>query len=166
MLGGKGHTPVSNWNAIMYELTWLQGWGAEEGGGGDWKVNTSLWCATAPLFHSRHSRGNGTWMSLPPSCRWRVTQSWVYVLPAPEIEDPASIKFRRITLLWSLLGIKVLASRDLSHHSVQVQWDRQGPVVRSYYSFCLCKCFFFLFRFFFFVSTVVLSIFDATSPLT
>ena len=34
MLGGKGHTPVSNWNAIMYELTWLQGWGAEGGGGG------------------------------------------------------------------------------------------------------------------------------------
>lgn len=32
MLGGKGHTPVSNWNAIMYELTWLQGWGAEGGG--------------------------------------------------------------------------------------------------------------------------------------
>lgn len=32
MLGGKGHTPVSNWNAIMYELTWLQGCSA--GGGG------------------------------------------------------------------------------------------------------------------------------------
>lgn len=28
MFGGKGHTPVSNWNAIMYELTWLQGGGA------------------------------------------------------------------------------------------------------------------------------------------
>lgn len=40
MLGGKGQTLVGNWNVIMYELTWLEGWGAwgEAGGvgGGAW----------------------------------------------------------------------------------------------------------------------------------
>lgn len=66
MLGGKGHTPVSNWNAIMYELTWLQGWGAEGRG------VIERWMPACDVRLLRHSRGNGIWMSFPFWSRWRL----------------------------------------------------------------------------------------------
>lgn len=88
MLRSEGHTPVSNWNAIMYELTWLQGWGGE-GLIGRWMSDYDV-C----LFHSStvdipKVMGH-EWIDLPPS--GRQAKSWVpRNLTVPRVENVQSI---------------------------------------------------------------------------
>lgn len=91
MLGGKGHTPVSNWNVIMYELTWLQRQGAKKGGVIErWMPPCDVW----PLPYS--SVDIPEVMEHEWVCRLRADGEWTQVkfmcmphrfFPAPKGEN-------------------------------------------------------------------------------
>lgn len=125
MLGGKGHTPVSNWNAIMYELTWLQGWGGWRRG---WGV-IERWIPACDVRLLPYST-----VDIPEVIEheWvrrlhtdgSMTKSSVYVyssqfFPVPKVESLVSVKYWGVILL--ILEIEVTSPSD--------QWPRPdlGP---------------------------------------